>query len=187
MNSTFFAHGGEMDRNSSGWLRGVLVLSVLLVAGCAGYSGSNLKPGVSTLPEVMASMGSPAMAWKNPDGSEQLAYPRGPAGTQTFMVDVGPDGKLQRIEKVLNVENFARVQAGMSQDQVLRILGPSGSQWTQFYSRSNQLAWSWLFCNDWNAQEFFDVMFDASTGIVHSTGQHPNLAGLSGVQPPCSR
>jgi hypothetical protein len=102
------------------------------------------------------------MVWKNPDGSEQLAYPRGPAGTQTFMAYVGPDGKLQRIENVLNTANFARIQAGMSKDQVLRILGPSGSQWTQFYSRSNQLAWSWLFCNSWNVQEFFDVMFDGT-------------------------
>ena len=168
-------------------VRGLVVFSALLIAACTSYSGSNLKPGVSTLPEVVASMGEPAMVWKNPDGSQQLAYPRGPAGTQTFMAYVGPDGKLQRIEGVLDLAHFARIQAGMSKDQVLRILGPSGSQWTQFYSRSNQLAWSWLFCNDWNAQEFFDVMFDASTGIVHSTGQHPNLAGPGGVQPPCSQ
>ncbi len=168
-------------------VRGLVVLSALLIAACAGYSGSNLQPGVSTLPEIVASMGEPAMVWKNPDGSEQLAYPRGPAGTQTFMVYVGPDGKLQRIEKVLNMEHFARVRVGMNQDEVLRVLGPSGSRWTQSYSRSNQLAWSWLFCNSWNVQEFFDVMFDASSGIVHSTGMHPNLAGPGGIQPPCGQ
>ncbi|WP_313953253.1 hypothetical protein [Accumulibacter sp.] len=167
------------------WVRGLIVSGALLVAGCAGYSGSNLKPGVSTLPEVVASMGAPAMIWKNPDGSEQLAYPRGPVGTQTFMAFVGPDGKLQRIEKVLNTENFARVQVAMSKDEVLRILGPSGPMWTQYYSRSNTLAWSWLFCNDWNVQEFFDVMFDGSTGVVRSTGQHPDLRGWSGVAPFC--
>ncbi len=88
-----------MDGNLSLRLRGLVALSVLLVSGCAGYSGSNLKPGVSTLAEVHATMGAPPMAWKNPDGSEQLAYPRGPAGTQTFMVHVGPDGKLRRIER----------------------------------------------------------------------------------------
>lgn len=163
----------------------MLVISVLLVSACAGYSGSNLRPGVSTLPEVIASMGEPAMVWKNPDGSEQLAFPRGPAGTQTFMAHVGPDGKLQRIEAVLDMAHFNRVQAGMSKDEVLRVLGPSGSMWTQFYSRSNELAWSWLFCNSWNVQEFFDVMFDASTGIVRSTGLHPNLMG--DIQPICSQ
>jgi len=173
-----------MGGKFSAGLRGLLVFSALLVSACAGYSGSNLKPGVSTLPEVIASMGQPAMVWRNPDGSEQLAFPRGPAGTQTFMAYVGPDGKLQRIEAVLVMTNFARVQAGMSKDEVLRILGPSGSRWTQFYPRSNDLAWSWLFCNSWNFQEFFDVMFDANTNIVRSTGMHPNLIG--NYQPLCS-
>lgn len=176
-----------MDNNSSVWLRVLLVFSVLTISACAGYSGSNLTPGVSTLPEVVASMGAPAMLWKNPDASEQLAYPRGPAGTQTFMAYVGPDGKLQRIEKVLNTEHFALVRAGMSKDEVLRVLGPPGSRWTQFYSRSNQLAWSWLFCSSWNVQEFFDVMFDGTTGIVLSTGQHPNLGGPDGAQPFCGQ
>ncbi|MCP5229374.1 hypothetical protein [Accumulibacter sp.] len=169
------------------WRRRLIVVSALLVSACAGYSGSNLTPGVSTLPEVVASMGHPAMAWTNPDGSEQLAYPRGPGGTQTFMAYIGADRRLQRIEQVLDTAHFARIQPGMSQDEVLRVLGPSGSIWTQFYSRSNQLAWSWLFCNDWNVQEFFDVMFDASSGIVVSTGQHPNLMGLDGIQPYCGQ
>ena len=176
-----------MDACFSSGMRGLAILGALIVAGCAGYDGSDLKPGVSMRPEVIVSMGRPAMAWKNPDGSEQLAYPRGPAGTQTFMVHLGPDGKLQRVEKVLDGSQFHRIQPGMSKDEVLRVIGPSGSQWTQFYSRSNLLAWSWLFCNSWNVQEFFDVMFDATTGIVHSTGQHPNLAGPGGSQPPCGQ
>jgi hypothetical protein len=44
-----------------------------------------------------------------------------------------------------------------------------------------------LFCNNWNAQEFFDVMFDATTGIVRSTGQHPHLVGVDGIQPSCGK
>ena len=176
-----------MDDNFSLRVRGLVALSVLLVTGCAGYGGSNLKPGVSTLPEVLASMGEPALTWKNQDGSEQLAYPRGPAGTQTFMAYVGPDGKFQRIEKVLEDAQFSSIRAGMNKDEVLRVLGPSGSQWTEFYSRRNELAWSWLFCNSWNVQEFFDVMFDATTGIVHSTGRHPHLVGADGIQPSCGK
>ena len=156
-----------------GTRRGWGLLARLLMSACASYSGSNLKPGVSTLPEVVASMGEPAMVWKNPDGSEQLAYPRGPAGTQTFMAHIGPDGKLQRIEGVLDMAHFARIQAGMSKDEVQRVLGPPGSPWTQTFSRTNTLAWSWLFCDSLSLQTFFDVMFDATTGIVRSTGQTP--------------
>jgi hypothetical protein len=167
--------------------RGLVVFSALLIAACASYSGSNLKPGVSTLPEVVASMGEPAMVWKNPDGSQQLAYPRGPAGTQTFMAYVGPDGKLQRIEGVLDMAHFARIQAGMSKEEVLRVLGPPGPLWTQTYSRSNTLAWSWLFCDSASLQNLFDVMFDATTGVVRSTEQRPNYQGRLGIQPTCGQ
>ena len=52
-------------------MTGCLVAAFL--SGCAGYGGSNLKPGESSLPEVIASMGVPAMTWKDPDGREQLA------------------------------------------------------------------------------------------------------------------
>lgn len=183
---TLIKHGGEMNDSFSTWARGLAVFGAVLVSACVS-SGGNLKPGASTLPDVIAEMGPAAMTWKNPDGSEQLAFPRGPAGTKTFMVYVGSDGKLQRIENVLDTVHFFRVQAGMSKDEVLRILGPSGSRWTQIYTRSHQLAWSWLVCDNWNMEEFFDVMFDVTTGLVRTTGKHPNLAGADGVQPPCSK
>jgi len=174
-----------MNRKISQWNRLLVVCVSVLMAACASYSGSNLKPGVSTLPEVTASMGEPALVWKNPDGSEQLAYPRGPAGTQTFMVFVGADGKLQRIEGVLDMAHFAKIQEGMSKEQVLRIIGPSGPLWTQTYTRSNTLAWSWLFCDSASFQAFFDVMFDATAGMVKSTGQRPNEQGRLGIPPTC--
>jgi hypothetical protein len=79
-----------------GILRAFLVCVALTLGACAGYGGSNLRPGDSTLSDVIASMGVPAMRWKDPDGREQLAYPRGPAATQTFMVFVGPSGRLER-------------------------------------------------------------------------------------------
>jgi len=174
-----------MSKFKPEWRGMVVALASVFMAACAGYSGSNLNPGISTMSEIVASMGEPAMVWKNPDGTEQLAYPRGPAGTQTFMVYVGPDGKLQRIEGVLDMAHFAKIQEGISKEQVLRIIGPSGPLWTQTYPRSNTLAWSWLFCDSASFQAFFDVMFDATTGIVKSTGQRPNEQGRLGIPPTC--
>ena len=78
--------------------RWLALAGVVLLSACAVPNGSNLQPDISTLPQVLATMGKPAMGWKNPDGSEQLAFPHGPAGTQTFMAYIAPDGKLQRIE-----------------------------------------------------------------------------------------
>ena len=120
--------------------RWLALAGVVLLSACAVPNGSNLQPDISTLPQVLATMGKPAMVWKNPDGSEQLAFPHGPAGTQTFMAYIAPDGKLQRIEGVLNNGQFDRIEAGMSKEDVLRRLGPSGAYWTATYKWSSSAA-----------------------------------------------
>lgn len=164
----------------------VLISFALLLSACAGYSGSNLKPGVATLPEVLATMGEPAMRWNDPDGRVQLAYPRGPEGTQTFMVFTGVDGRLERIEGVLDSNHFALIENGKSdQAAVLRILGPSQPQWTANFKARDELAWEWRFCNSWGLLERFDVLFDATTGIVRSTMRFDDIVGFGGVAPSC--
>jgi hypothetical protein len=165
----------------------VLVVGVLSLAGCASYNGRSLQPGVSSLPDVLATMGEPAMLWSNPDGSKQLAYPRGPLGTQTFMAHLGADQKLQRIDKVLEMDVFARIRPGMSKDEVLRLIGPPQPQATQYFRARDELAWSWLFCDSWNSEAFLDVLFDASSATVRSTGQRSNLLGRDGIAPACAR
>lgn len=168
--------------------RWVLVWSALALSACAGFGGANLKPGESMLVDVIESMGVPAMRWKDPDGREQLAYPRGPAATQTFMVFIAPDGRLERIEKVLDSEHFARIQGGRSDmDSVLRLLGPVPPQNVTYFRARDELVWSWLFCDSWNQQAYFDVLFDGLSGIVRTTQQRPNLSGWDGVAPGCGR
>lgn len=175
-----------MNKMFSKKLSAVLVLGILLIGGCASYSGSSLQPGVSSLPEVLATMGEPAMQWSNSDGSMQLAYPRGPLGTQSFMAYLGADQRLLRIDKVLEMPVFARIQTGMSKEQVLRLIGPPQPQATQYFKARDELAWSWLFCDSWNSQAFLDVLFDASSGTVRSLGQRPNLMGRDGIAPACA-
>ena len=148
----------------------VLAGSAVFLSACAGYSGSNLKPGLSTLPEVLASMGEPAMRWKNADGREQLAYPRGPEGTQTFMAFIAADGRLEKIEGVLDTAHFARIESGKSDKAaVLRVLGPPQPDWTIYFKARDELVWEWRYCSVWNEASRFDVLFDAATGKVRST------------------
>ena len=163
----------------------MLLAGGLALAGCASYSGYTLKAGVATESEVVATMGAPAMRWSEPDGSVQLAYPRGPAGTQTFMARLGPDGKLLRIDKVLRPEYFARIQPGMTQDEVMRLIGPPQPHWTQYFKARDELVWEWLFCDSWNQEAFFDVLFDGTSKRVRSTMQRQNMRGWDGVPPGC--
>ena len=144
---------------------------LLLLSACAA-TGSHLEPGVATLPEIIADMGEPAMRWKETDGREQLAYPRGPAGVHTYMVFVGMDGRLQRIEQVLDEAHFAQIQIGKSsKEDLLRLLGPSYPGWTTENKYLNELVWEWNYLDRTNQVSRLDVFIDTATGLVRSTWQ----------------
>lgn len=147
------------------------LVAVLFLGACASYGGRGLQPGMPAA-EVEQRMGAPAMRWKNPDGSELLAYPQGPAGYNTYMIRVGPDGRLVSSESVLDIKHFALIREGMSQDQVLRVLGPPYAGWTVYFKARDELAWEWRYCDDWNEPARFNVFFDGTSGKVRSTGSH---------------
>jgi hypothetical protein len=144
----------------------ISILSACLLVACASYSGRGLKPDESRLEDVLRVMGSPAMQWQDPDGTQQLAYPR---GLYTFMVDIGADGKMQKIENIMHMKTFKRIQPGMTKSQVLRILGPSESSGTAYYKARDELVWEWRYCDEWNERARFEVLFDGSKEMVRST------------------
>jgi len=149
--------------------RWLTIFAALLLGGCAAYSGQGLKPGEDRLEDVARVMGQPAMRWQDADGSVQLAYPRGPMGYHTYMAYIAPDGKLQHIENVMDQTSFARIRAGMTKAQVLRILGPSHPGWTDYFAARDELVWEWRYCDAWNDAARFDVLFDNSKETVRST------------------
>lgn len=149
--------------------------AAVLVSACASYSGRGLVPGVATLPEVVATMGEPAMRWTDDDGRQQLAYPRGPQGLQTFMAWIDAQGRLERIEGVLDTAHFARIEPGKSdQAAILRLLGPSQPHWTAYFERRDELVWEWRICDAYGRQAFLDVLFDGASGLVRSSYQRPD-------------
>ena len=165
-----------MRDNSSSRLKtvawGVVFALLITLSACASYSGSNLKPGVATLGDVIATMGEPAMRWQEADGREQLAFPRGPAGTQTFMVFIDAQSRLTRIEGVLTMDNFAKIKSGeMTQDDILKLIGPPQPHWTVYFKARDELVWQWLFCDSHSQMAFFNVLFDGTTGAVRTTMQ----------------
>lgn len=145
-----------------------LLASVLLLS-CASYSGSGLKPGQSSLDDVLHVMGQPAMRWAEPDGAMQLSYPRGPYGFHSFMVYVDAEGHLLRIENVMKEAAFDKIVPGMKPDQVMRQLGPSEPRWTAYYKARDELVWEWRYCDAWSQAARFDVMFDNTSGLVRTS------------------
>jgi outer membrane protein assembly factor BamE (lipoprotein component of BamABCDE complex) len=153
----------------------IFVLAAM--AGCASYDGRGLRPGVSTEAEVRQMMGEPAMQFPNPDGSRQLVYPRGPMGTQTFMVHVNGNGVVTEIEPVLNDEHFNRIQPGLTKDDILRMLGPPRE--TMRFSLSGNEAWDYLYVDTWGYRAIFSVTFDPNGVVVSKFSRRIERPGLA--------
>ena len=165
----------------------ITLLATMLLAACASYSGSGLKPGEARLDDVQGLMGPPAMRWQEPDGSVQLAYPRGPAGFHTFMVNLGPDGRLQSIANVLEEKSFARIRARMTKDEVLRVLGPPDYSRSVYFKARDELVWDWRFCQLNGYAARFLVLFDGASGTVRSTMIQTEYFGRAMIPQSCSR
>ena len=139
-------------------------LLAILLSACSLHERYGLRPGASSAADVQRAMGAPGMELRNPDGSKQLAYTTGPAGTETFMVYLGRDGKLERIEQVLTDDRFNQLRPGTTtRDQVRAIIGPPHR--TMRFDNLGQDAWEYRFQDAWGYLADFSVMID-DRGIV---------------------
>jgi len=143
------------------------IFLALVAAACASYSGRGLQPGVSSEDEVRRTMGPPALELANPDGSRQLAYPRGPLGTETFMVRIGRDGLVQGMDQVLRDETFYRIVPGITKDDVLRLIGPPSE--IMEFPRLQQVSWEYRYQDSWGYTAFLSVMIDRQGLVVGRT------------------
>jgi hypothetical protein len=139
----------------------LLALS-FLAAGCANFSA--ISPGDSAL-TVEARVGAPGTVWKNADGSEVWEYPMGPSGVQTFMIDIGPDRAVRAVRQALTEEYFAKVVAGMSREDVRRLLGRPKEVW--YFPARDEEVWTWRYLEV--NYRFFNVLFDRTSGTVRTT------------------
>lgn len=107
-----------------------LLLACCLIAGCAGYNGAGLKPGIATEADARRVMGPPTAVHNAPPGAgyaQSLEYSRGPAGRQTYMARFDASGRLLRIDQVLQLNTLAQVRVGIDDmDSIDGLLGRPG-------------------------------------------------------------
>jgi hypothetical protein len=140
---------------------GALLILAILPMGCVNPGA--VSPGAS-VDQLQAHMGPPTTVWKNADGSEVWEYPQGPLGTQTFMVTMGPEHAVRDVRQVLTEDNFKNVRAGMSREDVRRLLGRQMD--VRYFDFSGEEVWSWRYV-EWKVRPaFFNVHFDRESGAV---------------------
>jgi outer membrane protein assembly factor BamE (lipoprotein component of BamABCDE complex) len=134
-----------------------------------------LTPGVTTETQIRDQMGKPETERTFEDGAKRLEYPRGPQGLTTYMVDIDPNGKLKSVTQVLTAQNFAKIRAGMTQDQVRRLLGKPGE--VAVFPLKPETVWSWKWEEGGPTGEaYFNVHFDRS-GVVYTTSRSDLMRG----------
>ena len=123
-------------------MKTLAALLAICLAGCATYSGSGLVPGQSTVQDVEAVMGEPALVRDAPDGSQVLWYPRLPFGRESFAARIDPHGTLVSIEQRLDPQYIARLIPDKSTaEDVLDTLGPPYKVYQ--YPRKQREAWEY--------------------------------------------
>jgi hypothetical protein len=139
-----------------------IAAAAALAAGCAGPQTP--QPG-ATQAEVEALLGRPRATFPLPDGGRQVEF-NYVRGTTTYIVFFNAAGKVVEAVAALNEANFRQVRPGMSQEQVLRLIGhplevsPAGR-------RAGQI-WNYRFQNIQCQQ--FQVQFAPGDAEVASAG-----------------
>jgi hypothetical protein len=142
-------------------MRAFLATVIVLAAGCAG-PGSFVGRAEA---DLRAGMGPPLAEYRNPDGSRTLAYSYGQFSGQTYLADVDGTGSVRGVRQVLVEENFARLQPGMTRDEVLRLIGPPVD--SMAFPRRAEISWEYRFIDTWGYRALFYVNLD-ERGIVVS-------------------
>jgi hypothetical protein len=149
-------------------IRLVLMLGALLsLLGCDRTN--ELRPGISTTAEIIDTLGRPTMEWQ--EGVDKVwEYPFTPEGTRNYMLTIGPDGVLKAMENVLTPENFAKVQPGMTREQVRRLLGKAASM--QFFARKQEEVWEWKEQTGLPGADMRFAVHFSNTGVVTGTSRY---------------
>ena len=142
-------------------MRPAFMIAVVFVAGCAG-PGSFVGRGEG---ELRGALGPPAGEYAHADVSRTLAYPQGYYSGQTFLADVDRSGTVRGVRQALVEENFQRIEAGMTRDELLRLIGPPVD--SMAYPNRREISWEYRFMDTWGYRALFFVNLD-ERGVVVS-------------------
>lgn len=145
-----------------------------ILAGCAtAYSPSSSMLGMSRN-EVIARLGSPDPMPGDVSSAARLDFPRGPYGKHTYAGFFDGSGRLIRFDQLLKEENFSKIKPGMTNAEVIEVIGVSRDRFG--LARNRGYVWNYRYITPFC--QWFQIEF-TQENTVRSTGY--------GIPPECRR
>lgn len=145
---------------------GAGALAVLALVGCDAQRIRELEEDVSTEADVRERFGEPDGIWQESDGGHTLEYNRQPMGHQNYMITIGPGGKMTALRQVLAPHNFEKVQPGMDELAVRRLLGKPAKRMT--FDLKQETDWDWNWIDPPNREMIFTATFGPDGRVKRS-------------------
>ncbi len=152
-----------------GCVMGLMLFISAALPACAVFAPAPVwQPGASTRDDIVRSQGPPTQVWRNADGGSTLEYNTQPFGRTAWMFKLDAAGRLLNAQDMLLPAGRDQVQAGMTAEQVNRLLGRERSR--VFFYFSGEDVWDWHIASDQPGHELrFNVHF--VSGVVVRTSQ----------------
>ena len=154
----------EVTRGARAALAALAACALIGLTACDAQRVDKLEEGVSTEVDVRKQFGDPVTVTLEPDGSRTMDYPRQPEGWTNYVILIGPDGKMSSLRQLLTPDNFAKVQPGLSQQQVRKLLGRPAK--TVPYVLKSEDVWDWRFKQNGQESKVFSVTFAGDGKVV---------------------
>ena len=156
----------------------VLLLAAGLLSACDPQRVEKLEEGLATEADVRKQFGEPVQITERADGSKVFAYPRQPEGATNYEIVIGADGKMASLRQLLTADNFARVQPGMAQGEVRRLLGKH-ARTQRFAMKPDEEVWTWRFVAG-QQKKVFEVVFDRDARVLSTNTSDDERETLKG-------
>src|SRR5512144_2418965 len=155
-------------------------LALGLLGACANYA--SITPGTPAA-AVESHSGKPSRVWPDAGGGSTWEYPMGPQGRYTYMVRMGPEGRVARVDQVLDWTTFRRIVPGMPMAEVEHLLGRPYSRVA--FPLTGQTAWAWRFMETVTPRCFY--AYEGADHRVAATGARDEWPGTlgTGLEIPC--
>lgn len=161
-------------RLSAATRRTAMMLAAVTLAGCATSYAPTASFVGQTREEVIARLGTPDPAPTDLSTASRLDFPRGPYGKHTYAVYFDSTGRATGFQQLLKEENFAKIKAGMSNAEVVDLIGVSRDRFG--LARNRGYVWNYRYITPFC--QWFQIEF-TQENTVRSTGY--------GMPPECRR